>query len=166
MRNKTLAGMTRLNLSSIEAESQNAGMFLKHSRTNKRKPNLPVAVWCFHFYLFTHWHYYVCRDWILWGLATQVTQKRTFWKRCLDSSSSVVASRLLSTLVCHHLLSTLVFPLRINTFLFDILNECLVLFYNNIMKLMSWETAWQVIRCLTGPLDRLLDGISGQSVWL
>lgn len=41
---KTLAGMTRLNFSSVEAESQNTGMFLKHRRTNKRKPNLPVAV--------------------------------------------------------------------------------------------------------------------------
>lgn len=144
VRTKPLAGITRLNSSSIEAESQNT---LEAQGDKTRKPNLPVAVWCIpslpffthrhHYYdddddSYNHYYYcyyyYVCFDWILWGLATQVTQKRTFWKRCSDISSSVGASLTLphSFVIVYWALSSL--PLRINKDFFDIQSEYFVSF--------------------------------------
>lgn len=155
---KTLAGMTRLNSSSVEAESHRTGIFLIHRRTNKRKPNLPVAVWWFLLFFFLPTGIIMCLDWILWGLATQVTQKRTFWKRCSNISSSVAAS-----LTHPHLFVTVYWalsslPLRINTFLFDILCEHFVIFswhyweVNVSLQLLniSGRMSWQAFGWLTG----------------
>lgn len=52
IRNETLAGMTRLNFSSKESESQNTGMFLKHRRTNKRKTWSTCGCLMFSFFSF------------------------------------------------------------------------------------------------------------------
>lgn len=133
------------------AESLNTGTVQKH----ESKPNLPVAVWCFRSSLVTQWRHGACSAWILWGLATQVTRKRTFWKRCSDYPlvrGSITETCSLST-------STVIFPLRINSFLFDILKKCSVLLWNERLVTAGsrFRNGIMGLWWLTGPLCRLWD---------
>lgn len=81
-----------------------------------------------------------------------MTLKRTFWKRLLGYLLKRGGVTDTCSLVCHPLLSTLVFPLRINSFLFDILYERLVLFF--------FITTSQN-ECLITAVTRLRDGMTG-----
>lgn len=110
--------------------------------------------------LLTLRHCWACGDWLLWGLA-QVTQKKTFWKRCGDICWDIFGG---TTAQAHtHVNWALIFPLTINDFLFGILNECLVLIS---FGTRSWSECLfrfiaglrdsvTVVGWLTGPVGRL-----------
>ncbi len=162
VRNKTLVKRTRLNCSLTAAESQNTGMFLKHRRTNRRKPNLPVAVWCFHFSLFTHWHFHVWRlisvgaghtgdpgENVLetfFGIYQQVLRRH--WHMLTRLSPSTNHSHL-ST---ENKLSFVWHPERVSCpFLYQRYEMTV-----SLQQPLGWGMAWQVIGWLTGLSGQLL----------
>lgn len=100
-------------------------MFAKHRRINQRKPNLPGQV----FFNLVALKCMLRLNSV--GAAHTGDQK----ENVLEAFGRLArCGGVTDTLTCYRLLSTLLFPLRINSFLFDILNYCPVLFNTDIMK--------------------------------
>lgn len=115
IKKKTLTWMTRLNFSSVEAESQNTGMFLKQ-RTGQTRESLESSCGCLMFSFFALYPRALLP--VLRPNSVGAGRTGDPKKNVLETLFGNLVKRdgvtHTCSLVCHRLLSTVIFPLGIN----------------------------------------------------